>query len=196
VHGTDLTAALLAAHDDSGDGRTALDRLVPLVYAELRRMARVQIRCDGRRLTLGTTGLVHEAYLKLIDGARAPVRSRAYFFGAAARAMRQVLVDAARRRNRHKRGGGVEPIPLDQAPPAVDETAYELLELDRALGRLAESHPRPARVLECRFFGGLSVAETAEVVEVTERTVQRDWDFARAWLRRELGCVVEPAEAR
>jgi RNA polymerase sigma factor (TIGR02999 family) len=137
---------------------------------------------------------VHEAYLKLIDGSRAPVRSRAYFFGAASRAMRQVLVDAARRRNREKRGGGVAPVPLDLAPDLVDETAEELLELDRALARLAESHPRPARVLECRFFGGLSVPETAEVVEVTGRTVQRDWDFARAWLRRELGRVVEPAE--
>lgn len=193
---TDLTAALAAAFEDAGDDRSALDRLVPLVYEELRRMAHVQLRCDGRRLTLGTTGLVHEAYLKLIDGSRAPLKGRAYFFGAAARAMRQVLVDAARRRNRDKRGGGVAPVPLEEAPDAVDETAQELLELDRALARLAESHPRPARVLECRFFGGLSVEETAEVVEVTGRTVQRDWELARAWLRRELGRVIEPAEER
>jgi len=200
----DFTAALAEAQQDVESGRAALDRLVPLVYGELRRMAHAQLRCDGGRLTLSTTGLVHEAYVKLVDGDRAPLKSRAYFFGAAARAMRQVLVDAARRRNRIKRGAGTPPIALDDAAllasagqlagatTTVDEMAHELLELDRALGCLAESHARPARVVECRFFGGLGVAETAEALGVTDRTVYRDWEFARAWLRRALGRDVQP----
>ena len=183
----EVMAALAEAHEDVESGRSTLDRLVPLVYEELRRMAHAQLVCDGRRLTLGTTGLVHEAYLKLVDGRQAPVKSRAYFFGAAARAMRQVLVDAARRRHRAKRGGGVAPVTLADDSAIADDMAEELVDLDDALGRLAQSHPRPARVLECRFFGGLSVAETSEILEVTGRTVNRDWEFARAWLRRDLG---------
>ena len=182
----DLTAVLVEVQESGEAGRPALDRLVPMVYGELRRMAHAQLVYDGNRLTLDTTGLVHEAYLKLVDGSRAPVKSRAYFFGAAARAMRQVLVDAARRRGRDKRGGGERPVGLDEMPVAVDVLAEELVELDEGLERLARTHPRPAEVLECRFFGGLSVAETAEALQVTERTVNRDWSFARAWLRREL----------
>ncbi len=182
-----ITAVLVEADRPDVSDRRVLDRLVPLVYDELRRMARAQLRGDGRRLTLDTTGLVHEAYVKLVDSEQAPVKSRAYFFGAAARAMRQVLVDAARKRQRHKRGGGVAAIPLNEEAVGVDAVADELVALDQALARLAEAHPRPARVVECRYFGGLSVDETAAALDLGRRTVNRDLAFAQAWLRRELG---------
>jgi len=181
-----VTALLAQAAGGSEPERTALDRLVPLVYDELRRMARGQLAREGRRITIDTTALVHEAYVKLVDSGRAPLKSRAYFFGAAARAMRQVLVDAARRRTREKRGGGEVPLPLDESEVGVDAFAEELLGLDGALSRLAVAHPRPARVVACRYFAGLSVEETAETLEMAARTVHRDLTFARAWLRREL----------
>ena len=145
-------------------------------------MARLQLAGDRRQLTLDTTGLVHEAYVKLVDGERAPVRNREYFFAAAARAMRQVLVDAARRRSRDKRGGGLALLPLDDEAIGVDALAEELLGLDDALGRLAMRHPRPAQALECRCFGGLNVEETAAALAVAPRTVNRDLAFAQAWL--------------
>jgi RNA polymerase sigma factor (TIGR02999 family) len=182
-----VTAVLAEAGSGSEPERQALDRLLPLVYDELRRMARAQLAREGRRLTLDTTGLVHEAYIKLVDVARVPVRSRAYFFAAAARAMRQVLIDAARRRKRDKRGGGEVPVTLEEATVGVDAMAEELLELDAALGRLEVGHPRPARVLECRYFGGLSVKEIGAALELAPRSVDRDLAFAKAWLRRELG---------
>lgn len=179
---------LLAEVGREGESdRSVFDRLVPLVYDELRAMAHAQLVGDRRRLTLDTTGLVHEAYVKLVDAERAPVESRAYFFGAAARAMRQVLVDAARRRNRDKRGGGQAAVELDEETIAVDSLAEELVHLDDALERLAIAHPRPARAVECRYFGGLSVAETAEALAIARRSVNRDVAFAVAWLRRELG---------
>ena len=176
--------ALLAR--PAGDPRAVLDQLLPLVYEELRRLAHRQLAGEGGPRTLDTTGLVHEAYLKLVDEQTVPVSNRRHFFGAAARAMRQVLVDAARRRNRIKRGDGVPPLPLDEALVAVDTYAAELVELDDALIRLAAEHPRPARVVECRFFGGLSVEQTAELLEASTRTVKRDWILARAWLAREF----------
>lgn len=181
-----VTALLAEAAGGSEPERVALDRLVPLVYDELRRMARGQLALEGRRMTLDTTALVHEAYVRLVDAERAPLRSRAYFFGAAARAMRQVLVDAARRRKREKRGGGEAPLPLDESEVGVDAFADEVLGLDGALSRLALAHPRPAQVVECRYFAGLSIEETAETLEMAARTVHRDLTFARAWLRREL----------
>jgi len=178
-----VTAALSVAGRDGAD---VFDDLVPLVYDELRQMARRQLARERRQRTLNTTGLVHEAYLKLVDETRAPVRSRAYFFAAAARAMRQVLVDAARRRNRIKRGSGQAPLELDGLEVAVDGLAADLQQLDEALERLSALFPRQARVVECRFFGGLSVEETAEALELGTRTVKRDWSLARAWLFREL----------
>jgi RNA polymerase sigma factor (TIGR02999 family) len=178
-----VTAVLNGA---GGDGAEVFDDLVPLVYGELRQIASRQLARERRQRTLSTTGLVHEAYLKLVDETRAPVRSRAYFFAAAARAMRQVLVDAARRRNRKKRGGGEAPLDLQAFEVAVDGFAADLSELDEALDRLAALFPRQARVVECRFFGGLSVEETAEALELAPRTVKRDWSLARAWLFREL----------
>ena len=168
-----------------GDPRAALDEVVALVYDELRSLARQQL-AGHRRYTLGTTALVDEAYLRMVDGNRIPVASRAYFFGAAAQAMRQVLVDAARRRGRHKRGAGQPPTALSEETVAADELASEVLELHDGLQRLAEHYPRQARVVECRFFGGFSVEETARVLELSERTVARDWTLARAWLYREL----------
>lgn len=179
--------AITAVLSDAGrDGRDVFDDLLPLVYDELRQMARRHLARERHRRTLNTTGLVHEAYLKLVDEEQAPVRSRAYFFAAAARAMRQVLVDAARRRNRLKRGGGEAPLDLDDFQVAVDDFAAELGDLDEALTRLAALFPRQARVVECRFFGGLSVEETAEALDLAPRTVKRDWSLARAWLFREL----------
>jgi RNA polymerase sigma factor (TIGR02999 family) len=176
--------ALLATPE--ADPQVVLEQLVTLVYDELRQMARRQLSLETGPRTLDTTGLVHEAYLKLIDETAVPLRNRRYFFGAAARAMRQVLVDAARRRNRLKRGGGERPLPLDESQIEVDAYAAELVHLDDALTRLAASYPRPAQVVECRYFGGLSVEETADLLEVSPRTVKRDWMLARAWLQRDL----------
>lgn len=178
-----VTAVLGAA---GREGRDAFDELLPLVYDELRRMARRQLAREARRRTLNTTGLLHEAYLKLVDQTQVPLKSRAYFFAAAARAMRQVLVDAARRRRRLKRGGGEAPLDLDDVQVGVDDFAAELTGLDEALERLKALFPRQARVVECRFFGGLSVEETAEALALAPRTVKRDWSLARAWLYREL----------
>lgn len=157
-------------------------------------MAHRQLAREAGPRTLNTTGLVHEAYLKLIDEKTVPIRNRRYFFGAAARAMRQVLIDAARRRNRLKRGAGDRPLSLDESQIAVDDYATELLDLDDALTRLASVHPRPAQVVECRFFGGLSIDETAAALEVSPMaalevspmTVKRDWTLARTWLYRDL----------
>lgn len=178
-----VTAVLSAA---GREGRDVFDELLPLVYDELRQIAHRHLARERRQRTLNTTGLVHEAYLKLVDQAQVPVKSRSYFFAAAARAMRQVLVDAARRRGRLKRGGGQVPLDLEDFQVAVDDFAAELRDLDEALERLAALFPRQARVVECRFFGGLSVEETAEALEMAPRTVKRDWSLARAWLYREL----------
>jgi RNA polymerase sigma-70 factor, ECF subfamily len=180
-----LATALLATAD-SGDG-DALEQLVPFLYDELREMAHRQLVRERHNDTLQTTGLVHEAYLKLVDDTRVTRRGRAYFFAAAARAMRQVLVDHARRRRAAKRGGAVEPLSLDEEQISVDDFAAELLDLDRALEQLAALNPRHARVVECRFFAGMSVEETAEALEVSARTVNYDWALARAWLFDALG---------
>lgn len=169
-----------------GGGSDRVDDLVPLVYDELRAMAHRQLARERRGATLDTTALVHETYLRLVDQTRVPENSRAYFFGAAARAMRRVLVDAARRRNRLKRGAGARPRDLDGIQLAADSFAADLLDLEDALERLAALYPRQARVVECRFYGGLSVEETAAALDLAPRTVKRDWALARAWLFRVL----------
>ncbi len=178
-----MTAILARRSEDS---RATFDELLPIVYDELCRMARRQLAGEWSQKTLDTGALVHEAYLKLVDQTVVPLRNRAYFFGAAARAMRQVLVDAARRRNREKRGGGVPAVPLSETMVAVDGLASSLVDLDGALAELTEIFPRQARVVECRFFGGLSVEETAAALDSSPRTVKRDWSLARAWLFRRL----------
>jgi RNA polymerase sigma factor (TIGR02999 family) len=178
-----------AAGFDAGDAdRQALDALVPLVYAELRRMARAQLARERERFTLDTTALVHEAYVRLADGRALPVEGRAYFFGAAARAMRRVLVDAARRRRRAKRGAGQRPLSFEvlERELGAEGLTADLVDLDEALEELGRDYPRQARVVECRYFGGLSVEETAATLDLAERTVKRDWAFARAWLLRRL----------
>jgi RNA polymerase sigma-70 factor, ECF subfamily len=179
------TTALLVTADRAADN--ALEGLVPLLYDELRAIAHRHLARERREHTLQTTALVHEAYLKLVDDTRVTGRGRAYFFAAAARAMRQVLVDHARRRRTAKRGGGAEAPCPGTEQVAVDDFAAELLDLDRALGQLAALNPRHARVVECRFFAGMGVEETAEALNVSTCTVNYDWALARAWLFDALG---------
>lgn len=165
------------------DGETdALDDLLPLVYEELRRVAHRQIRLVGGLRTLNTTALVHEAYLRLA-GAHSPgYEDRVHFLAVASKAMRHVLIDYARRHQASKRGGGLERVPLDETRLAAGERADTFLALEQALIRLEEMAPRLGRVVECRFFGGMTEVETAAALGVTERTVRRDWTKARLWL--------------
>ena len=164
-----------------------LDLLVPLIFDELRAMARRQLRREHGQVTLQTTELVHEAYLRLAGDSRITGLGRPYFYAAAGRAMRQVLVDAARRRQAGKRGAGVRPVSLDDGAASVQAYGDELLELHEALRRLEARNARHARVVECRFFGGMSVEDTAAALEISPRTVKADWALARAWLYDELG---------
>jgi RNA polymerase sigma-70 factor, ECF subfamily len=159
-----------------------LDELVPVIFEELRVMARRQLSRQHDRYTLQTTELVHEAYLRLAGDAQVTQRGRAYFYASAARAMRQVLVDAARRRNSAKRGSGAEALSLDEQVGTVDAYADQLLDLDDALRELERRNARSARVVVCRFFGGMSVEDTAQALGVSPRSVKSDWALARAWL--------------
>jgi RNA polymerase sigma factor (TIGR02999 family) len=168
------------------DPRTALDRLFPVVYDELRRVAHRHLRHERTGHTLGTTALVHEVYLRLATERGVPFTDKAHFFALAARAMRHVLVDCARRYRGARRGGGEQHLMLEEASAVAVTRADEMLELDEALHRLADLDPRLAQIVECRFFGGLSEEETADAVGVTARTVRRDWTKARGWLSREL----------
>jgi RNA polymerase sigma-70 factor, ECF subfamily len=177
---SEVTRLLEAAvAGDSG----ALDRLLPLVYEDLRRVARRQLDREGGGHTLQTTALVHEAYLKLAGSGSVSATSRAHFLAIAARAMRQVLVDYARRRKAAKRGGGVISVTLGDQPQPSDASAEDLLALDEALQQL---EPRQRQVIECRFFGGMEEKDIAEALGVSERTVRRDWVKARAWLYQAL----------
>ena len=156
--------------------------LLPVVYDELRRMARGRLRLERGDLTLSTTELVHEAWLRLGDNEDVAARGRNYFFAAASQAMRRIVVDHARRRRHLKRGGGRVAVTLDETVAAPAGGEVDLLELEDALQELARVAARPAQVVECRFFGGLSADETAQALGITPRTVHRDWAFARAWL--------------
>jgi RNA polymerase sigma factor (TIGR02999 family) len=164
----------------------AMERLFPLVYEELRRIAHRAFRGEQTGHTLGTTGLVHEAYLRLADQTRLEYRDRAHFYGIAARAMRHILVDYARRHRAAKRGGAQRAISLDDAMLGVEDRAETLLALDEALKQLEALDPRLGQVVLCRFFGGLTEEETGEVLGVTARTVRRDWLKAKGWLHHEL----------
>jgi RNA polymerase sigma factor (TIGR02999 family) len=168
-----------------GGNSEAMERLLPLVYQELRRIAHRQLQGERPNHTLGTTGLVHEAYLKLVDQTRINWQDRGHFFRAAAGAMRRLLVDYARGYRALRRGGGYQRISLDD-DVAVVEQGEMLVALDEALDRLAGLNARLSQVVECRFFGGLTEQETAEALGVTTRTVERDWVKARGWLYREL----------
>ncbi|MDQ3997497.1 MAG: ECF-type sigma factor [Gemmatimonadota bacterium] len=174
------TTSLLRSGESGSDG--TLDRLVRLVYPELKRIARRQLGREGLGQTLQTTELVHEAYLRLVDQTQVTRRGRAYFFAASARAMRQVLIDRARRRRAIKRGGGQAALDLDEGSIAVDAFADGLVDLDAALDELTRLSPRQVRVVECRYFGGMSVEQTAEALGISPRTVKNDWALARAWL--------------
>lgn len=160
----------------------ALDALVPLVLDELRQLAHRHLAAEGDHVTLQTTELVHEAYLRLANHAAVAQRGRAYFFASASQAMRRVLVDAARRRLSVKRGAGAPMVSLGEAHEPTQALAADLLALDDALAVLERRNPRHARVVQCRYFGGMSVEETAEALGVSPRTVKADWAFSRAWL--------------
>jgi RNA polymerase sigma factor (TIGR02999 family) len=184
----DITELLVAWR--AGD-RDALDRLFPLVYEELRQIAHRRLGREREGHTLGTTALVNEAYLKLVDQTRAQWADRAHFFAVAARAMRRILVDYARRHQALKRGGAPVHVNLDDealadAALVADQRADTLLAVDDALTRLAELDERLCRVVECRFFGGYTEEETAEVLGVAPRTVRRDWVKAKGWLYQTL----------
>ncbi len=168
--------------------RTALDDVLPLVYDELKSLARSHLRRERAEHTLNATALVHEAWVRLVGQDQVEWAGRSHFYGIAAQAMRRVLVNYAEARNALKRGGGAEHLALDEARAAlsVDE-ATDLLELDEALRRLQDFNERGARVVECRFFGGLSYDEIADVLGVSKITVRRSWEVAKAWLSRELG---------
>ena len=183
-----ITEALGALRNGAPD---AMDRLAPLVYERLRRIAHRQLRAEPMGHTLSTTALVHEAYLRLVDQTRAEWQDRGHFFAVASGAMRRILVDYARRYRAARRGGGedgapVRPISLDDTEIPVDERAEALVALDEALERLGEFDARQARVVECRFFGGLTEEETAAALGISQRTVAREWVTARGWLFQEL----------
>lgn len=170
----------------SHGGRDAMDQLLPLVYDELRRIAHRRLWGERADHTLVTTDLVHETYLKLVGLEEIEWRNRAHFLAVAAQAMRRVLVNHAVSRKAQKRGGERRKVPLDEVVLRADQPAEELLALDDALRRLEAINERHARIVECRFFAGMSIEETADVLDISPATVKRDWTLARAWLNREL----------
>ena len=180
----EAVTTLLRAWSDGDDG--ALEQLLPLVEAELRRLARTYMGRERREHTLQTTALVNEAFVRLIDARRVRWQDRAQFIGISARLMRRVLVDHARARGYRKRGGGAQRVTLHEGIAVSSDPALDVVALDRALEALASIDPRKGRIIELRFFGGLTVEETAEVLRVSPDTVKRDWRLAKLWLLREL----------
>jgi RNA polymerase sigma factor (TIGR02999 family) len=179
----EITQLLLAW--GQGDEK-ALEKLMPLVHDELRRMARRYMNRQRPGHTLQTTALVNEAYLRLIDASQVRWQDRAHFFAVSAQLMRRILVDFARAKSNLKRGGGAQQLSLEEAMEVSNERAADLVALDDALKALENMNPRQCRIVELRYFGGLSEEETAEALKISERTVRRDWSLARAWLYREL----------
>jgi RNA polymerase sigma factor (TIGR02999 family) len=179
----DITNLLLAWSE--GD-QAALDQLMPLVYSELHRLAQSYLQRERSDHSMQATALVNEAYLRLVDAQRVRWENRAHFFAISARVLRQILVDFARRRSYQKRGGGMRPLSLDATLIVGESPDDNLAALDEALERLAEIDARKSQVVELRFFGGLTVEETAEVLKVSAETVKRDWRLAKSWLKRFL----------
>jgi len=177
---TDVTMLLNAWSDGN---QNALDELMPVVYQELRKLARSYLRAERPEHTLQPTALVNEAYLRLVDQKNVRWENRRHFFGIAAQLMRRILVDHARKRQSEKRGGGEALIPFEDAK-GVPVKAWDLVALDDALKDFATIDPRSAKIVELRQFGGLSIDETADVLEISPATVKRDWTLAKAWLRR------------
>jgi len=174
--------------NDARNGRTgAAEQLFQLVYDELRRLAASHMRSERPGHTLQATALVHEAFMRLIRDDRMDWRNRAHFFGAAAEAMRRILVDHGRARAAIRRGGDRRKVSLEDTPDLSTDRSDEIIAVDAALSRLSNLDPRKGRLVELRFFGGLDIEETAEVLGVSPRTVKRDWTFAKAWLYREIG---------
>ena len=169
-----------------GGDQAAFDELLPIVYDELRRLAGHYLRRERPNHTLQPTALVHEAYLRLVDQRQMQWQNRTHFFGAAAQVMRRILVDHARQHGAAKRGGAEQRVTLDEGVAFARERDVNLLALDDALNRLAEVDPQMSRLVELRFFGGLSIDDTAQVLGVSEATVTRQWRAAKAWLHREL----------
>jgi RNA polymerase sigma factor (TIGR02999 family) len=164
----------------------ALERLIPIVYEELRRVARARLRGEGSDHTLQTTALVHEAYLRLVGLDRMTLQNRTHFFAMAARLMREILVDHARRKNAQKRGGGATLVTLEDVAAGAESEVVDVLALDQALTDLTALDERLCRVVELRFFAGLSIAEAADALDVSTATVERDWTVAKAWLLQRL----------
>jgi RNA polymerase sigma factor (TIGR02999 family) len=179
----DITRLL---HEWSSGNEGALEQLTPFVYRELHRLAALYMYREKPGHTLQATALVNEAYVRLINWKDVQWQNRSHFLGVSAQLMRRILVDYARSRLYAKRGANARPISLDDAPPLRDEKLMSLLDVDLALERLAKLDPRKARIVELRYFGGLSVEETAEALDVSSITVIRSWNFAKAWLLREL----------
>lgn len=184
VPSTPEVTQLLVAWRAGDEG--AFARLVPLVYRELHRLAHARMRGQPPGPTLQTTALVHEAYVRLIDERQMPWQNRAHFFAVCAQAMRCILVDAARARAAHKRGGQIVRVPFDEARVGSPEPDVDVLALDDALTELSKAEPRKAKVVELRYFGGLTVEETAAALQVSPETVMRDWKMAKLWLLRAL----------
>ncbi len=183
---TETTRLLVALGE--GD-KAASARLLPILYTELRRLAEARLAKLPRGQTLQATALVHEAYLRLVGTTDPGWNGKAHFFGAAAQAMRDILVEQARRKGRIKHGSGKKPVPLDDQTPdllQISADPEEILSLDTALRRMTEEHPRAAEVVMYRYFAGLDSEQTASVLEISARTVERDWRFAKAWLRRAI----------
>ncbi len=179
----EITGLLL----DWGNGdKAALDRVITLVYQELRRVARREMRRERPGDTLQTTALINEAYLRLVDYARVRPRDRSHFFAIAAQAMRRILIERARSRRSAKRGSGAQKVSLDEAADVSNQRAANLVALDEALTNLAAIDPRKAEIVELKYFGGLTIEETAEVLDVSTPTVERDWHMAKIWLHREI----------
>ena len=172
--------------DWSRGDQAALEQLIPLIHAELRRLARYHMGRENPGHTLQTSALINEAYIRLVDQQNVPWQNRAHFLAVSAQVMRHILIDHARSHTAAKRGGGALKVPLDEAMALNDQRANELLALDDALNSLAAMDARKSQIIELRFFGGLSIEETAEAMKISRITVTREWRSAKAWLRREM----------